>query len=334
MNEIFSIQKVLFQQIKDKLPANISFVDEISELLNISYDSAYRRIRGEKSLSIEELKKLSTNYGISVDLLFGVSSDNIIFNYKSLNSETFNFEQYLTSISDDLKRIQSSKEKEMIYLAKDIPIFHNYQFPELAAFKEFFWHKTILQFPEYEEKLFSLDETRESSLKIGKQLINTYIKIPSAEIWNEETINSLLRQIEFYYESGFFAKKEHALLLFESTAKLISHIQKQAELGFKFLYEDNEPTGIENSFKLYHSEVMLGDDTIFITMDNIKQTCLIPNVLSLLITTNPSFCNETHNLLKNLMKRANLLSTVSEKQRNKFFLKLHENLNQFKAKII
>ena len=39
-------QQVFFNHIKGMLPPHISFVDEIAEELNISNDSAYRRIRG------------------------------------------------------------------------------------------------------------------------------------------------------------------------------------------------------------------------------------------------------------------------------------------------
>lgn len=69
MNEAIYVQKELFFRIKEKLPPNISFVHEISESLEISYDSAYRRIRGVKELSISELFRLCDKYGISIDSL-------------------------------------------------------------------------------------------------------------------------------------------------------------------------------------------------------------------------------------------------------------------------
>ena len=51
MEKLSEIQKEFFKQIRVKLLPNISFVHDISELLGISYDSAYRRIRGEKYLN-------------------------------------------------------------------------------------------------------------------------------------------------------------------------------------------------------------------------------------------------------------------------------------------
>ena len=77
---------VFFKQIRAKLPPNISFVHDISELLGIGYDSAYRRIRGEKTLSLGELHTLSMNYGISLDSLFNVKDNNVIFSCHALDA--------------------------------------------------------------------------------------------------------------------------------------------------------------------------------------------------------------------------------------------------------
>ena len=67
MEQLIEIQKAIFQQIKGLLPPHFSFVHEIAEVLGLSYDSAYRRIRGDKVLSFEELYKLSAHFKISID---------------------------------------------------------------------------------------------------------------------------------------------------------------------------------------------------------------------------------------------------------------------------
>lgn len=70
MNESRRIQREIFAMIRQSLPPNISFVHEVSELLGISYDSAYRRIRGEKELSLSELVLICSKYDISLDAMF------------------------------------------------------------------------------------------------------------------------------------------------------------------------------------------------------------------------------------------------------------------------
>ena len=50
---IAELQIQLFQTIKNKISSSAAFVDEVANELGISTDSAYRRIRGEKPVSIE-----------------------------------------------------------------------------------------------------------------------------------------------------------------------------------------------------------------------------------------------------------------------------------------
>src|SRR5436190_24357611 len=73
--ESIQLQQFFFQHIKSKLPPHLSFVDEVAEHLNISTDSAYRRIRGEKPISLEEVQKLCSHFRISLDHLLNVESD-------------------------------------------------------------------------------------------------------------------------------------------------------------------------------------------------------------------------------------------------------------------
>ena len=67
------IQTLLFQKIIDQMPSHLSLADELAELLEISADSAYRRIRGEKPISVFEVQKLCNAYRFSFDDLVKVS---------------------------------------------------------------------------------------------------------------------------------------------------------------------------------------------------------------------------------------------------------------------
>ncbi|MFC2100286.1 hypothetical protein ACFLRZ_00505 [Bacteroidota bacterium] len=332
MENLKEIQSNLFNQIKERLPTKLSFVHEIAELLGISYDSAYRRIRLDKELSLDEVYKLSTHFNISVDSLFNIQNNKVDFYCHSLEPAEFNVEKWLGMIYVDIKRIFEAKEKKIIYAAKDPPMFHYFHFPEIAAFKTFFWQKTLFQFPEFNDKPFRLDDSSSNLISTGQQILSLSTKIPTIEIWNEDTFNMLLRQIEFYWISGYFEKKNDVLILCEKTEQWIRHTQKQAELGFKFLY-GKDPEGIEDSFKLYENEVVLNDNTIFARVENVTTTYLTFNVLGLLITTDPMFCGYIENHMKGLLKKSILISQTNEKERNRFFNRLLQTVNQFKSRI-
>ena len=140
----FPIQQQLIQKIKELLPANSSLVYELSDLLQVSNDSAYRRIRGETALAMDEAMVLSNHFKISLDAFGNESKSGMVsFNYNSLKNKEDSFENYLKSILKDLKQIQHSQPNQIIFAAEDVPIFHHFNYPLLTAFKLFYWNKSI-----------------------------------------------------------------------------------------------------------------------------------------------------------------------------------------------
>jgi hypothetical protein len=307
-------------------------VHEIAELLEISYDSAYRRIRGEKELSLEELVRLGANFDISVDSLLNLQDNNVVFRHYSLDSSRFRIREWLSIIEKDIWRIHQAKDKEIIYAAKDPPIFHYFHFPELAAFKFFFWEKTLFDFPEHEDRRFRMDDTDPEIVEIGEKILRSSINIPTIEIWNEDTFNIMFRQIEYYWVSGYFEKRDDLLNLLDKLEKWVKHIQKQADHGFKFL-KDQPAEGIENSFMMYENEVVLNDNTIFVRLDNIYSVYLTYNVLSLLISNEPGLCRNVEHYMHSLIRKSNLISLSGSKARNLFFNKMLRTIQLSKDRL-
>ncbi len=328
------IQIKFLNQIKEKLPKNLSFAETLSEDLNISTDSAYRRIRGETNLSIEELKTLCVKYKISLDSFLAVSNNTVLFNYRAIEPENFDFNKYLQSVIENLKQIRSFEVKELIYAAKDIPLFYLLMFKKLATFKIFFWAKNLLKFRELEDKPFLPDYVAEETLQLANQVWQNYIKIPSSEIWSTECINVTLKQIEFFYDSGQFKSKKDALELCEDVYALIDHLQRQASKGYKFDFGENpvieEP---ENPFNLYLNEVTIADNSVIFKMGDIKVVNLAHNVMNILTTTDPKFCDYTYNTVKNIINNSILISVASEKERTKFCHMMRRKVEELMNKI-
>ena len=158
------------------------------------------------------------------------------------------------------------------------------------------------------------------------------LKIPTIEIWNEDTFNITMRQIEYYRVSGYFAKEDDVFNLCDKLEKWIEHIRKQAEKGFKYIY--GEPAeGFENTFTMYENEVVLNDNSIMVTRDDQKVVYLTFNTLNLLITQNPAICANIEDYLNKLIRKSNLISVSGSKERNRFFNKLQQTVSAFKKRI-
>lgn len=150
------IQVAFFQHIKTRLPAHVSLVDTVADILDISTDSAYRRIRGEKPISLEEVQKLSTKFGISLDQFLHLQSDSFLFAGHLGGSDNHIFDRWMENVLQQLQFTRSFQKRHIIYLAKDVPLMQQFLLPELTAFKSFFWRKSILHYEEMRGQKFSI----------------------------------------------------------------------------------------------------------------------------------------------------------------------------------
>jgi hypothetical protein len=325
------LQVQIFQHIKTKLPLHLSLVDELAKVLDVSTDSAYRRIRGEKPLSLEEIYKLCVQYGLSLDSLLSLRSDAFMFKGNFVNPHIFKFGEYLANVVQQVKYMNGFKQKSMTYLAKDIPVFHLFHFREIAAFKHYFWMRNILQHPDFATAKFRLDDYPDEYWELNHKALQYYNQLDSEELWNIESINSTLRQIDYYYDSNIFSSSEEIYALYDAAEKLISHLEYQATEGYKFSVDDLEkPLG---RYQMYFNEMLILDGNILVTLDGTKMAFLIHNVLSYLQTTDVRFCDNMHEIIQNLKRKSTLISTVSERERSRFFKYLRQRIETRKQSL-
>ena len=153
----YQAQEFLFQRIKELLPIHVSMVDRVAEVLYLSPDSAYRRIRCETPLVLDEVKQLCDHFHLSLDQLLNVKAGATIFQNTRIDFKKYNYEQYLRGILKDLQELDSFFDVEVIYLSKDIPFFHNFYFQPLIAFRYFFWMKTMVLDPGFADRHFDFN---------------------------------------------------------------------------------------------------------------------------------------------------------------------------------
>src|ERR1051325_9031250 len=96
------LQQQLFQHIKSRLPVEASVPDEVAKLLEISCDSAYRRMRGEKQITFDELYKIATHYKLSLDQILKIETGGFMFQGRIVDSKTFTFQEYLTGMMHNM----------------------------------------------------------------------------------------------------------------------------------------------------------------------------------------------------------------------------------------
>lgn len=319
----FEMQEMFIKHLKQVVPPHVSLVDDIADLLKISNDSAYRRLRNETELSLDETYRICKHYRISVDSVFSSKGDSVTCNYIKLTDSAENFESYLTSLLTQLQRLSKSENSKIVYAAEEIPIFHSFYSKELAAFKVFYWQRSVLNVPEYQTRKFDWDSIPEKQLELTSAIHDTYLKIPSIEIWTDETIQTTIKQIEYYFDSGAFKEKEDAIRVLQELKKMMQAINDYAEHEHK---SDKLAPAI--SFGLYNSDLVIGTNCIHVNAGGTVFSYISFNTLNSLTTGNQEFCEEIEHWMKNLIKKSTLISGIAEKQRFQFFSKAYKAIDQ------
>lgn len=326
-------QNQFLKRIEDLLPPSSSLVHELAELLQISTDSAYRRIRGETLLSIEEIIVLCNHFNISFDAFSKAEKNIVTFSYKTFENRAENLLEYLKEIYSDLTRIQSIPESHIIYACQDIPVFYHYNYSEIAAFKFFYWMRSIMNISDLEIQKYNPGLITPEIIEVAQNIFNLYSQVSSTEIWTDTTIQSTLKQIAFYWEAGVFNDKEEAISVCESLRNEISHIHGQAKKSIKLPGIGKEQEHGQKKYNLYFSEIEITNNCVLIKLGNTKAVHLSHFSFYTMKTMNDVYCSKTEEWLDSLIKKTTLISGVSEKTRHQFFNKMFRSIDGLIKKI-
>lgn len=315
------IQAVFIQKLKDMLPQHVGLAEEMSDVLGISTDSAYRRIRGETDLSIDEVYLLAKKYAISVDSVFSNLGDTVTFTYTKLIDDPHHFDHYLSRILNHLRTVNTFDDRKIFYVAEELPMFLSFYSKKLTEFKLFYWQRSVLNVPAYQGKKFEYGIIPKEQIKTAQKILEEYRKIPSVEIWTNETILTVTKQVEYYYDSGIFKHKETAAEILEDIRQMAEYVQSCAESGTK---EKNQTPG---TLTMYQSDVVLGTNCIYVKTGDADVAYVSFNTLNSLTTSNREFCDETEHWVRNIERKSTLISGVAEKQRFQFFNRMIKHID-------
>ncbi len=326
-------QSQFLRKIEDILPKNTTLVNELSDVLKISTDSAYRRMRGETFLVIDEILLLCNHFNVSFDSLNPAREGVVSFRYSKMEPTRDSFIQYLNGLLKDLEVIEKAARHRITYACEDIPVFHHYRNPVMSQFKIFYWMQAILNIPEMESEKFNISVIDSELGEIGNKIYELYSRVPSVEVWTETTIQSTAKQIEFFWEAGKFASRADALAVCSSFREEISDIQKQAERSSKLSPGDGLPQDGDINYQLYYSEIEITNNSVLIEMGGINSVYMGHFSFSTMSTTSESYCLETRKWFDTIIRKSAPISGVSEKQRYQVFKKYFNQIDALEQKI-
>lgn len=198
-------------------------------LLKQTRGNVYKKLRGEVQFTADEISIMAKYYNISIDKLLGLNADaervernievmHVVNDFDSLTA-------YLRQAHGQLLTFRQMPGFKMTYVARDLPIFHYFAFPELGALKALTWvHESIEGKPR-------LKDVPTNLLNAGMDLYEFYKTTNCTEIWSVQTLHNTLQNIIYYKEVGVLSKTL-AMQLLSQLSGLLSE-QKMRVLRYR-----------------------------------------------------------------------------------------------------
>ena len=285
---------------------------ELVDLLQVSKDSIYRRLRGEVSFTLDEAVTIAREYRISLDLL--MSSDNNTFGtyrFRPLYEKEPLFSDNVRAL---LKLFRYFKEEKggLTYVAEAFPIFRLLNSNMLRDFVVYYWKKVVLNYTSHQFLTFDEDYLiPKEYLMIVEELVDLYSSLDVTEIWTRDTIQKLLFQIEYSVESGFITSTDILERIYADIFDLLDSTNHaaQAESNLK-----------EGHYHLYDCEIQLENNCVYAKSESVTNCFLNFNNFNSISIADPVFTTEVSMWIKNLKARSVQISGQAEKRRNQFFI--------------
>jgi hypothetical protein len=324
-------QKQLFDLIRSRLSNKYLLVDVIEDVLQMSSDSAYRRIRCERELKFSELLKLCRHFHISMDEIANDMPNRDIpqeggFRYTTVNMvDQPSYIRYIKHLRDMLRATETTDNKEMCFTAQDIPFYHFLELPELMFFKLYVWYDIVsldrISFNEFCSRLDS-----DVILPIYKDMHRSYIQIPSKELWTNQTIDTILRLLDYYTEIGAFDSEETIIRLLNQVIQLLDAVETFARSGYKDISS-------HTPFLIYICSVDMENNFMLMRQSD-RLLCTIKlHTVNSITTDHPGLCGETEKWINDLLlKSIRISGDASERERIRFFQATRNKVNALLGK--
>lgn len=221
------IRAIIVKKILELVPSHTKPVDYLSDMLDISKESAYRRLRGKMPFQLEELIRLSEQLGFSIDELVALKTDNskivvdMSIDEDSKRGFLKKMEQYKKDVDNRLSDKSSSSMLALNCLPAELCIHHENLF-KLSYYTWMHWKDSNIQKPKFSEvDIFpELEEVRKDIVSKAKGLQN------STFILDSNVFLSPINLIRYFYNLELINDEEKGVIK-EEYLNLIDVIERE-----------------------------------------------------------------------------------------------------------
>ena len=314
MTKINHLQIQFFKNLQQQLSKNTLAANEIAATLKISKSEAYNKISGKSQLTLNQLYILCKKYNIHFEISQSEETHSCKVRYTPFHTGNVSVSDYIILLNNFMQELTRNNVTRLSCATDDIPFFHLFKYPELAAFKLHFWDNRILKSGENKpEKIFDFKKVNKKDIRDAFKIHKTYLDIPSLEIWTKSYLLITPDQIKYAYQSKLFKDPVLGKVICDQLIATLSDIESYA------IQRSKTKTG-NISFDWYQCDVV-GSVTYLADTPDKQYSFLRFNTFNNFQTDDKQLCKEVEMWLLSLLNNSTGFSGHGSRQRN---LYLHD----------
>jgi hypothetical protein len=308
-----NLRNIIVTKVLANIPPHIRPIDYLIEVLHISRESVYRRIRGDISFTMEEIATLSCELGFSVDeFVGGQTGARFFFDFPTdilLDPSGVFFAMIDQHYRNTLDIVNAKHAESFLVLNYIRPVFAVF-FDELFKFLYYRW----------------MHQSHETSLKY----YYSDVVLPDEIVSIQEKLKTLFPQVNpvtIILDPNIFIKLMHEILYYY-TRKLIDEKTfrqlKEDMLGMVNLVEEIAQAGQfapQTKYHIYLSAISVEANSFYARYDNNVLSNFLAYSMKPIIIRDTSTCAIHKKWLESLKKYATLITQSNEILQVKYFNK-------------
>jgi len=310
-NELDDLNEIIVNTVLKNIPKNIKPVFYLMELLKISRESVYRRLRKDIPFSVDELTKLASTLNFSLDeIIEGSNKERIFFDLglQKSGSSGDSFSEMLQLYSVYINNLSQSKNSNIFLALNCIFPLYTVCFQNIFKFQYLKW---IVGTQEDFKNTFS-NLTIPEELSVLRKKVSEEIKMlcDSTFILTPNICLSIIKDIQYYYQRKLISKDDLEILKKE-LLQFINAAENVAKTG-RF-------EGGNSQMDFYISIPYINSNTVYFEYDDVSEVhyWIYPN--SPIMVKNSTVSNIHKQWLLSLKKSSTLITQSNEILQVDFF---------------
>jgi transcriptional regulator with XRE-family HTH domain len=308
MNEVQALQTAFFNKIKQQANSITLVANEIAELLSVTKSEVYHKMQGRSFLTLQQIYLLSKTYNVPFFTGGNNKEATTVFQYQSFYEKNITIDNYLSSLHNFLSGISAGKNKKLFCATEDVPTFHLFKYPELAAFKMYYWERRLNALnSDTITPPFNSKSIRPDRIKTAHELYLLHREIPGVEIWSRGALFNTIDQINYAAETGNIKDKCLGRTIAQQFLSVLQDVERDAK--------QQKKDGSNVPFDWYFCDV-IGNITYLAEMNGSRMAFIRLNTFNNLHTDEERICNEIRLWIDALINDGVSFSGQSSKYRN------------------